>query len=471
MTRPVTLGAPDAAPSIAGRTVSELRTVRLLDGTLADLTLADGTITRIVPARAPSSGIRPDLGPTDARGQADGPSSTAGSGGMPAGDVVDGTGWRVVPAASEPHAHLDKALSGERIDYFSGTEQNDLPAAIAQWQRLLLTIDEDDIRERATRAIERYVANGITSIRTHVDFPLTGDPLRGFTALQKVQRALEGVLTVQIVGLAGFHTPDAVLDEAIERGLDVIGGCPHISPDPHRETTRMLDLAERTGLPVDLHTDEQVPAHELDILDLAHQVIARGLQQRVTASHCVRLGSLPPERLRPVLEVVARAGLGIVTLPITNLYLQGWDATHLAPRGLTAVRAILDAGIPLAAGADNLRDPFNPVGRADPFETTSLLMTAGHLTPVEALAAVTSGPRTVLGLPPVGTSVGHAADLVLVPDVDLGDVLAGAVDARVVIHQGRVLSDTRTQRSLHLAAPDPRTAAPPRTLPALETVR
>ncbi len=76
-------------------------------------------------------------------------------------------------------------------------------------------------------------------------------------------------------------------------------------------------------------------------------------------------------------DLVARAGLGIVTLPITNLYLQGRDATHAAPRGITAVRRLLEAGIPLAAGGDNLRDPFNPAGRADPFETTSLLMTAG----------------------------------------------------------------------------------------------
>jgi cytosine deaminase len=193
----------------------------------------------------------------------------------------------------------------------------------------------------------------------------------------------------------------------------------------------------------------------MDIVDLAEQVLARGLTQRVTASHCVRLGSLPPGRLELVLELVARAGLGIVTLPITNLYLQGREATHLPPRGLTAVRRILDAGIALAAGADNLRDPFNPAGRADPFETTSLLMTAGHLRPQEALAAVTTGARTVLGLPPAGTAPGNAADLLLVPDTDLGDVLAGADDARVVVSGGRVVADTRVSRSLDLPVPRP----------------
>lgn len=479
VTRTVPLGAPHGVGHTAGLEVSAIRSVRLVDGTLADLLVSDGHITAVLPAGTvrPSGGARLTGGSRPGRA-----APTSHTAIATAGVELDATGWRALPAASEPHAHLDKALSGERVDYFSGTTQNDLAAAIEQWRDLLATIDEADIRDRATRAVERYVARGITSIRTHVDFPLTGDPLRGLKALTAVRDALAGVMTIQVVGLAGQHTPDAVIEDAISLGLNVIGGCPHISDDPHRETTRMLDLAERSGLPVDLHTDEQTGAHELDIVDLAHQVIARDLGQLVTASHCVRLGSLPPERLRPVLDLVARSGMGIVTLPITNLYLQGWDATHLAPRGLTAVRAILDAGIPLAAGADNLRDPFNPVGRADPFETTSLLITAGHLTPVEALAAVTTGARTVLGLPavldagpartaePGATPV--AADLVLVPDVDLGDVLAGAVDARVVLHGGRVLADSRTSRTLALSIPAHPTATPPaatRTAPERST--
>jgi cytosine deaminase len=405
-----------------------VRGVRLLDGTVADLRVVDG---RVAPGPVQPSDIGVDL---------------------------DASGWRVLPSAVEPHAHLDKALTAPRVDPDAG---NDLVAAIEQWRTLLPDIDAADIAERALAAVRRYVARGITAIRTHVDVPLTGDPLRGVEALVAVREQLRGRVAVQVCLLAGSDVPDAVMADAAARGVDVIGGCPHLAPDPHREVIRMLDLAERLGLPVDLHADEQtgVPPSDagLDIVDLAEQVLARGMQQRVTASHSVRLGMLPPERLARVLELVARAGLGIVTLPITNLYLQGRDATHAAPRGIAAVRQILDAGIPLAAGADNLRDPFNPAGRADPFETTSLLMTVAHLRPLEALAAVTTGARTVLGLPQAGTAPGAVADLVLVPDVDLGDVLAGAVDARVVVSGGRVVADTRVARALDLptrAAPD-----------------
>ena len=58
------------------------------------------------------------------------------------------------------------------------------------------------------------------------------------------------------------------------------------------------------------------------------------------------------------------------------------------PRGLTAIRPLLDAGATVAAGADNLQDPFNLVGRADPMETAALMVMAGHLLPAEAYVAV-----------------------------------------------------------------------------------
>jgi cytosine deaminase len=389
-----------------GERLTELTAVRAPDGSVIDLTFADGLIAAVQPAASPQSG-----------------------------------GWRVLPAAAEPHAHLDKALTADRVD----TEQNDLPAAIAQWRDLAAGLDSADIYDRALRAVRRYVSQGITTIRSHVDLPGTGDPMRGVDALVRLRQDLGDRVTLQLVALAGHQTPDAVVDEALARGIDILGGCPHLADSPAAELNRLLDIAERTGAPIDLHADEQLPATELDLEELAKQVIARGLTQAVTASHCVRLGSLPPERLAPILDLVAEAGIGIVTLPITNLYLQGREATHLVPRGLTAVRAILDAGIPLAAGGDNLRDPFNPVGRGDPFETTALLIAAGHLRPSEALTAVTTGAHAVLGLPATGLEPGGPADLIVVPDTDLGEVLAGWAGTRIVVHAGRVVSSTRVR--------------------------
>lgn len=388
----------------------------LADGTAADITVENGIVTAVDPAGAPGDLHLP--------------------------------GWLLLSAATEPHAHLDKALSWSRVQQAYG----DLQTAIDSWLAYAVTMTGKEVYTRSGRALEHYLAHGITTIRTHADVLPGEEPLRGVAALLRLRDEVRDLMDVQVVLLTREDSPDSVVADAVALGVDVLGGCPHLCPDPTAETRRLLDLAERFGLPLDLHTDEQLGADVLSIRELCRQVRARGLQQRVTASHCVSLGSLEPELLAEVIAEVRAAGLGIVSLPITNLYLQGRDHSWSRPRGIPALRALLDAGIDVAAGGDNLRDPFNPMGRADPFETTSLLVTAGHLDEASALAAVTAGGRTVLGLPPSGPAVGSVANFVAVRADSLADVLAGPGDARVVIHGGRLVSRTVVDRKTALSA-------------------
>ena len=136
----------------------------------------------------------------------------------------------------------------------------------------------------------------------------------------------------------------------------------------------------------------------------------------------------------------------MVTLPQTNLWLQ--DRSHSAApavRGLTPVRVLRAAGVPVAAGADNLRDAFNPLGRADPLETASLLAAAAHLPLDQALAAVSADAWTVMGRPAPALRPGSPAAFVAVAAGDAGDAVAGPPPDRVVIRGDRVVARTRTQ--------------------------
>ena len=96
----------------------------------------------------------------------------------------------------------------------------------------------------------------------------------------------------------------------------------------------------------------------------------------------------------------------------------------------------------MAAGADNVRDPFNSMGRSDPLETAALMVMAGHLLPHEAFAAVTDGSRGAMALPVVSIAPGSPAELVAMPLSSLSDALAGASEARTVWHHGRVVART-----------------------------
>jgi cytosine/creatinine deaminase len=100
----------------------------------------------------------------------------------------------------------------------------------------------------------------------------------------------------------------------------------------------------------------------------------------------------------------------------------------------------------VAAGGDNIRDPFNPLGRVDPLETASLLAAAAHLLPAQALAAVSADGWTALGRPPVALRPGSPAIFVAVAAADASDAVAGSPADRIVIRGDRIVARTRAVR-------------------------
>jgi len=404
------------------RQLSVLRNATLANGTRCDIEIAGDTVTAIIPA-----------GSALAR---------------PRNQELDVDGFVVVTAPAEPHAHLDKALSWDLINPPMG----DLDRAIQSWRAYSSVMTIEDIADRARRQALLMLQNGTTAIRCHVDLLVGDDSLRGARALVQVRDELAELIDIELVALPGYDIPDETVSAALEIGVDLVGGAPHLAPEPMHDLERLLAIAERHGVGVDLHTDEGLGG-EPTIIRFARRVRDWPKSRSVSAGHCVRLGTLDENALGEVIAEVLASDLGIISLPITNLYLQGWGQPVSTPRGITALRALLDAGVRVGAGADNVRDPFNPVGRSDALETASLLVTAGHLTLAEAYAAVSNGARSVMALPPAGPTAGARAELLAVRGSSLSDIIANAPADRYVIHAGRLVAHSEVHS--FVAAPAP----------------
>jgi len=357
----------------------------------------------------------------------------------PTAQVLADDGYLVLPAFAEPHAHLDKAFLAERVDNPTG----DLLGAILAMERARPTITLADTIERAERAARLLAANGCTAIRTHVDLTLTGG-LMSVEALIDVRDRLRDLVEIQVAALCAWPSigPEgadqrALLREAIAIGADVVGGCPHLESDPAAANDNLLTIAAEAGLPVDLHTDETLNPAMLALEDLAERVLATGFPYGVAASHCVTLTLQSEERQRDVAEKVAAAGISVIALPHTNLFLQGRDCAVATPRALTAVKALRAAGANVAAGADNLQDPFNPVGRGDPLETAGLMILSAHVLPADAFDMVSSAARTAIGL-------GPTADRVAVRASTIREAIAFGPSDRIVL---RATANSETERS------------------------
>jgi cytosine deaminase len=353
--------------------------------------------------------------------------------------VVDLDGYLLLPAAVEPHAHLDKAFLAERVPNPTG----DLMGAIVAMEANRHVMDTPGIVQRAERAARLMSANGYGAVRTHADVTVDHG-LRSIEALAEVRRRVAGIIDIEIVALsswpicgpAGADTRALVVD-ALAAGADLVGGCPHLEVHSggtiEGSTDVLLQIATDHGRAVDLHTDETLDP-SADGLDLLARRVLDGFALGATASHCVSLGMQSAGQQQQTAERVAAAGVHVVTLPHTNLFLQGRGEVPM-PRGLTAIPALRAAGVNVAAGADNLQDPFNPVGRACPFETAGLMIMAAHDLPEQAWHSVSDAPARAMGRRSELT-VGAGADLVAVRAATVREAIAFGPSDRIVWHRG-----------------------------------
>jgi len=232
------------------------------------------------------------------------------------------------------------------------------------------------------------------------------------------------------------------LETAIETGVDLVGGCPHLDPNPSVLIKDALDVAEDAGIGVDLHVDEMLDKSVLTLHDLAKQVMDRGFENSVTASHCVTLGMQSLRKQEEVSADVAKANIAVLALPQTNLFLQGRGIPTATPRALTAIKTLKDAGVLVAAGGDNVQDPFNLVGRSDPLETASLLILAAHKMPENAYKMVSVNARKAMGLDKADLSSGSLADFVAIDSPSLRGAIADAPMSRKVFKGGILISSS-----------------------------
>ena len=396
----------------------------LSDGRLGDLHVVDGLVAAVFKSGTPVAA------------------------GTPREDLA---GWLLVGAMAEPHAHLDKALTAEQVP----NPRGDLMGAIDAWMTAASAgmFTPEDIADRATKALELLLANGATAVRTHVNIGAGEEALR---AVREARSRMDGLLDVQIVALTStpITGPEGrdnrrALAVALEVGVDLIGGCPHLDPDGNTLMADAFAAASDAGIGLDFHVDEVLDPEVLYLRELVRMVRNTGFAHPVTASHCGTLGLQSPDVQAAVSREVADAGVSVVALPQTNLFLQGRNHPTATPRGLTAIDALRQAGALVCAGADNVQDPFNLVGRSDPLETAALLVMAGHRLPDEAFRMVGTDARACLGLPSAEPVVGAVADLVAIDAPSVRGAIADAPMARKVFHRGKLVAATSQSRTIY----------------------
>ena len=389
---------------------------------MVDVEIAAGTIVQIIPA-----GTKP----------------VSSYGDIPVVDLQGGLVW---PCFVDMHTHLDKGHIWERSPNPDGTFASAIEAVQADAQK---NWNADDVYRRMEFGLKCSYAHGTKAIRTHIDS--AGEQgtvsLEVFEALQAEWGDRLILQAVSLVSLDYFLTPagEKLADRIAQIG-GILGGVAYINPDLDKQLDRVFALAKERNLNLDFHTDENGDPDSVTLQQVAKTAIRHQFSGQIICGHCCSLAVQPSDLVTETLALVKAANIGIVSLPMCNLYLQDRQS-QATPRwrGVTLLHELKAAGIRVAVASDNCRDPFYGFGDHDVLEVFNMAVRIAHLDRPwgDWPCAVTKTPADLMGLPNLGRiAVGLPADLILFKARNFSELLSRAQGSRTVLRQGREIDTT-----------------------------
>ncbi len=351
----------------------------------------------------------------------------------------------VLPLFVDGHTHLDKGHIWPRASNIDGSFATALATVKADREAHW---NAEDVATRMDFSLRRAYAHGTGAIRTHLD-SIGAQSDISWPVFAEARERWRGKIELQASPL---FLIDFALDEAhlaaVERMVDrhgsgILGTVTYAFPRLREALDILFALAERKGWELDFHVDETLDPKARSLSEIAKTALDRSFSRRILVGHCCSLGVQPDDDAKRTIDVVAKAKLSVVSLPMCNLYLQDRCA-GVTPRrrGVTALHELKAAGVRTLIASDNTRDPFYAYGDLDMMEVWREGVRILHLDhPIEPwTSAVFSAPAAALGLDGAGTlKVGAAADMILTKARSFTELFARPQADRAILRDGRPL--------------------------------
>ncbi|AHF86892.1 cytosine deaminase (plasmid) [Rhizobium leguminosarum bv. trifolii WSM1689] len=356
-------------------------------------------------------------------------------------DLKDGMVW---PCFADIHTHLDKGHIWPRQANPDGSFMGALDAVRADREA---NWSAADVKRRMEFSLRSAYAHGSSLIRTHLD-SLAPQHRISFEVFAEIRDAWKDRIALQAVALLpldamadGIFFADLVTTIRQTGGL--LGGVTRMGPELVWQLDTLFRTAAEHGLDIDLHVDETDDRGAETLKAIAEAVLRNGFEGKVTAGHCCSLARQDEDTAARTVELVAKAGIAVIALPMCNMYLQDrYPGRTPRWRGVTLFKELAAAGVATAVASDNTRDPFYAYGDLDPVEVFREAVRILHLDhPLDTAArVVTTSPAAIVGRPDKGRiAAGDPADLVLFSARRWSEFLSRPQSDRVVLRRGKVI--------------------------------
>lgn len=365
-------------------------------------------------------------------------------------EILNARGGLAIPPFIEPHIHLDTTqTAGEPNWNQSGT----LFEGIERWAERKAILTHDDVKARAWKTLKWQIANGIQFVRTHVD---VSDPtLTALKAMLEVKAEVAPWVDLQIVafpqeGILSYPNGAALLEKALALGADVVGAIPHFEFTREYGVESLhiaFALAKKYDRPLDIHCDEIDDEQSRFVETVAALALKEGIGHRVTASHTTAMHSYNGAYTSRLFRLLKMSGINFVANPLVNIHLQGRFDDYPKRRGITRVKELMNAGINVCFGHDDVFDPWYPLGTGNMLQVLHMglhvCQLMGYQQINDSLNLITHNSARTFGVDDYGIEEGKAANLVILPAENGFEAVRCQVPVRWSIRQGRVIATTQ----------------------------
>lgn len=368
----------------------------------------------------------------------------------PADSMLDAGGNLVTPPFVESHIHLDSVLAaGQPRFNGSGT----LFEGIQIWGERKGSLAREDVQTRALEALKLMATHGVLYVRTHVD--VTEPRLIALDALLELRDQVKDWITVQVVafpqdGIYSRPENEGLLEEALRRGADAVGGIPHYEltrEDGVRSIRRIFDLAEQYDRLIDVHCDEVDDDQSRFLESIVAEAIKRGGGERVSASHTTAFGSYNDSYAYKLMGFLRRTNINFIANPLINITLQGRMDSYPKRRGLTRIKELWQNGINVSVGQDCIYDPWYIFGTGSMIGVAHMTVHVSQMTGLNEIDAcfdmIAENGAKSLHIQDYGIHVGNPANVVVLPVPDAFNALRYQVAPTTVISRGRIIAQNQ----------------------------
>ena len=344
------------------------------------------------------------------------------------------------PRFVETHSHLDKSFTWREFPNFKSNYEEALSVNLEEH----ITRTTKKVLDRAERSLNLALKNGYRAIRSHIDtYEAQENDI--WTELFNLQKKYSPNLKLQFVALAPLEFWDSSNGEKLAKKLSVhegiLGGVV-VPPFNKKEIkcllSRMLLLADKYRLEVDLHIDESTSEPGAGIKVLLETIERLNIKVPITCSHLSNILSLRDNEIINLGRKITEKDIKVIALPLTNFWLLNRnDKSTSLNRPVAPIKQLQKSLVDVSIGSDNVQDPWFSFGNYDPFYLMTCAMPMLQLSPWErlTLSSLFLAPSRLLKLSWDGLiKKGCPADFVIVDAEKWADIFSSNLTKKVFIN-------------------------------------